>query len=185
MSMTDRPPALDIDAYIDALPSHRLREPQRVPQRYQTWSSYPLLKPYNGFDGVERRRGGQLLQWLEDAGCLVKPAHCEICRRRERLGFHSESYYHCVRSSALCRNCHRALHMRPWHWDAWRRMVDAAAVTGQEWFVLAPRYGIDIAEHLRNRWGWTAANIEMSPVAPLPEAIVAVLPCNLLHHERL
>jgi hypothetical protein len=25
----------------------------------------------------------------------------------------------------------------------------------------------------------------MSPVAPLPEGIAAVLPCNLLHHERL
>lgn len=174
--MTDPQCALDIDAYIDALPSHRLREPHRVPKRYKTWSSLPLLKPYNGFDGTERRRGGQLIQWLEDAGCLVKPAHCDICGRPERLGYHSETYYHATRSPALCRACHRALHMRPWQWQAWRKIVDAAAVTGREWFVLAPRYGIDIAEHLRKQYGWAAANIEKSPVAPVPEAIAALLP---------
>lgn len=174
-------PAFDIDAYIDSLPSHRLREPSRVPSRYQTWN-FPLLKPYNGFDGIERRRGGQLIQWLEDAGCLIKPSHCEICGRRERLGFHSESYYHAGRSSALCRACHKALHFRPWQFDAWRRIVDAVAITGREWFVLAPRYGIDIADHLRSLQGWGAADIERSPISPLPPTIVAMLPGNMLPH---
>lgn len=178
------PPTLDIDAYIDTLPSLRLREPHRVPPRYQTWN-YPLLKVYNGFDGTERRRGGQLIQWLEDAGCLVKPSHCEICGRRERIGFHSESYYHAVRPSALCRACHRALHLRPWQWDAWRRIVEAAAVTGREWFVVAPRYGIDIADHLRSRWGWCAADIERSPIFPLPDALAKLLPGNMLPHDQL
>ncbi len=177
-------PALDIDAYIDALPSHRLREPVRVPTRYQTWN-FPLLKAYNGFDGTERRRGGQLIQWLEDAGCLVKPSVCEICGRRERLSLHSESYYHAVRSSALCRNCHRALHMRPWQWDAWRRIVDAGAVTGREWFVSAPRYGIDIAGHLRRNQGWSAADIERSPISPLPHVIAMLLPGKMLGHPAL
>lgn len=53
----------DCDAFIDALPSHRLREPRNPPTRYHV-SQWPLLKPYNGFSGIERRRGGQLIRWL-------------------------------------------------------------------------------------------------------------------------
>lgn len=177
-------PSLDIGSYIDALPSHRLREPRRVPSRYQT-SNFPLLKAYNGFDGTERRRGGQLIRWLEDAGCLIKPNQCEICGSRERLGFHSESYYHAARSSALCKSCHRALHLRPWQWEAWRRIVDAAAVTGQEWFVLAPRNGIEIADYIRGDLGWLAADIERSPISPLPDTITLLLPDNMLPHPHL
>lgn len=173
--------SFDIDAFIDALPSHRLREPSRIPLFYRE-SRWPLLKPYNGFTGVERRRGGQLIAWLEDAGCLPRPSRCQICHSRERVGAHSECYFHVLRVVPICARCHRALHMRPWQWDAWRRIVDQAAVTGKEWFVLAPRYGIDIAGHLRERWGASVANIERSPITPLPTAIVAVLPGNMLPH---
>lgn len=184
--MTSRP-TLDLDEYIAALPVRPISAPRlRVPKLYRT-SSWPLLKAYNGFSGVERRRGGQLGGWLRAAGCLTLPPICDICGSRGPLGLHSETYYHVARDPALCRSCHRALHLRFWHWDAWRRIVDASSVTGREWFALAPRDrgGTDIAGHLRDKWGWRAADIERSPITHLPDAIAALLPGNMLHHPSL
>ena len=175
---------LDIDAYIDALPSLRLREPRYAPPLY-TEPRWPLLKPYNAFCGIERRRGGQLAGWLLAAGCIAKPKHCDICGSADKVGLHGESYYHVGRYPALCRRCHFALHLRTRQWDAWQRIVDAAAATGREWFVLAPRHGIDLSQHLRDRFGWQAANIERSPISPLPRVIEDLLPSNMLPHPCL
>lgn len=177
-------PASDMDTYIDALPSYRLREPVRPPVRYQTWNT-PLLKPYNGFDGLERRRAAQLIYWLNDAGCLVKPSRCQICGSLHRVQFHSECYYLAMRPTAVCARCHRALHLRPWQWEAWRAIVEANSKTGKEWFVLAPRYGMDMAKHLRDQHGWEAARIERSPIQSLPVAISKVLPSNMMPHPKL
>lgn len=175
---------IDIDAYIDALPSHRLREPRTPPSSYHV-SRWPLLKPYNGFTGIERRRGGQLAIWLLAAGCISRPKRCDICGCRDRVGLHGEVYYDVLRDPALCQRCHRALHRRHFEWDKWRCHIDAASTSGREWFALAPRYGIDIAQHLRDRWGWHAADVERSPISPLPEAIKTRLPKNMLPHPFL
>lgn len=175
---------LDIDAYIDALPSHRLREPCRVPLRYQE-SPWPLLRDYNGFTGEERRRGGQLIGWLQAAGCLSRPKRCDICDGGQRVNFHSESYYHVLRPASLCNSCHMALHKRHFAWDAWRRTVDAFTATGREWWARAPRYGLNIAEHLRLQHGWAAADIAQSPIATLPDAVTELLPSNMLAHPML
>jgi hypothetical protein len=179
--MTDQ---VDIDDYIAALQSHRLRDPLRVPRAYQE-SPWPLLRAYNGFTGIERRRGGQLIGWLQTAGCLPRPSRCDICDTRTKVAFHSESYYHVLRPASLCNACHMALHKRHFAWSAWRKIVDAYAVTGREWWALAPRYGIDIAEHLRARHRWGAADITRSPIAALPDAIIAQLPGNMLAHPML
>lgn len=178
-------PKIDIDEYLAALPVQRLSAPRPdAPTRYGV-TRYPLLKSYNGFSGEERRRGGYLALWLLAAGCVSLPERCDICARREPLQLHNETYYHVGRTPALCRPCHRAIHLRPWQWDAWRGLVDASATTGREWFALAPRYGLDIAQHLRNRWGWGVADIERSPMTPLPEFIASVLPGNMLGHPFL
>jgi len=179
-----RSPALDIDAYVASLPSYRLREPRIVPPLYRE-SRWPLLRSYNGFSGEERRRGGQLIGWLQAAGCLPRPTRCDICGSRERVGSHSETYAHVQRVVSICPACHRALHLRPWQWDAWRRIVDRAAVTGNEWFAVMPRHGIDIAQHLRDRWGPSVMDIERSAIAPLPDAITALLPGNMFPHPHL
>jgi hypothetical protein len=185
MPVTDRTPPFDIDEFLDALPSHRLQAPRPdAPANYQE-SRWPLLKPWNGFTGIERRRGGQLIVWLQAAGCLSVPRQCDICGSRERVGYHSEAYYHVARPPALCRLCHFACHQRHNRWDAWRRIVDASTVTGREWFALAPRHGIDLAQHLRDRWGWHAADIEKSPLLPLPDTISTCLPGNMLAHPSL
>lgn len=174
----------DIDGYLDALPSHRLREPRRVPTLYQE-THWPLLRPFNGFCGIERRRGGQLASWLLAAGCIAKPKHCDICGSRDRVNLHGENYYEVLRDPALCLRCHRSLHRRHFEWDHWRAVVDAAAVTGREWFAIAPRHGLDLAQHLRDKSGWSVADIERSPLCPLPDWITSVLPGNMLKHPHL
>lgn len=185
MRMTDSHSSFDFDAYIAALPRHNLEPPMpNAPRRYQV-SRYPLLRAYNGFTGEERRRGGQLIGWLQAARCLPRPSRCDICGRTGRTAYHSEHYYSACHPVMICNGCHMAIHRRQFAWDQWRRIVDGAATTGREWFVLIPRHGIDVAQHLRDRWGWAAADLERSPVCPLADAIVAALPDNMLSHPAL
>ena len=75
--------------------------------------------------------------------------------------------------------------MRFYRHYEWRKLVDASAVTGGEWFALIPPNSIDIAQHLRDRWGWSVADLERSPLCPLPDAISTALPNNLLPHPAL
>lgn len=185
MHMIDRQSSFDIDAYIEALPRHALGPPRpNPPTRYQV-SRYPLLRAYCGFSGVERRRGGQLASWLLAAGCLTLASQCDICGSRGPLAMHGEVYYDVSRDPTICRTCHKAIHMRFYRWDDWRRIVDASAVTGKEWFTRIPRHGFDMAQHLRDRWGWAAADLERSPICPLPDGIAEVLPSNMLPHPSL
>ena len=176
---------VDRDEYLAALPTRQLSPPRPdAPKLYQV-SRWPLLQPFHGFSGVERRRGGQLAGWLLAAGCISMPTRCDICSSRGPLGLHGEVYYDVTRDPALCRPCHRALHLRPYQWQAWRNLVDGSATTGREWFALAPMHGLDLAQHLREKFGWDVADIERSPLSPLPAAINALLPGNMLQHPEL
>jgi hypothetical protein len=178
-------PEVDIDEYLAALPVRQLGAPRPgSPNHYQV-SRWPLLKPFNGFSGLERRRGGQLAIWLLAAGCIALPSRCDICTGRGPLALHGDNYYDATRDPALCAPCHRALHLRPYQWNAWRRIVDASVITGREWFALAPRHGLDLAQHLREKFGWRVADIERSPLSPLPDAIAVALPNNMLSHPHL
>lgn len=183
--MTDRQPQFDYDGYLDALPRQILGPPRLdAPTRYPV-SRYPVLKPFNGFSGIERRRGGHLAGWLVTAGCMTLASKCDICESRGPLALHGDNYYDVASDPTLCRSCHKSIHMRFYRWDDWRRLVDASAVTGSEWFALIPRHGLDIAQHLRNRWGWRAADLERSPLCQLPDTIIASLPGNMLPHPAL
>lgn len=176
---------VDLDEYLAALPSRQLSAPRRKPPALYQVSRWPLLKPFNGFSGIERRRGGQLGTWLLAAGCITLPERCEICAGPGPLGLHGESYYDVGRDAALCRPCHRSLHLRPYQWTAWRKRVEASAVTGREWFALAPPHGLDLAGHLRRKFGLQVANIERSPLLPLPDQIAVLLPGNMLPHPEV
>ena len=177
--------SVDLDEYLAALPARQLTAPRSyAPKLYQV-SRWPLLKDFNGFTGVERRRGGQLAGWLLAAGCITMPTLCEVCGSRGPLSLHGECYYDVTRDPALCRSCHRALHLRPYHWKAWREIVEASANTGREWFALAPMHGLDLAQHLLGQFGWGVADIERSPLMPLPDFIAGRLPGNMLQHPHL
>ena len=185
MRMTDGHSRFDVDAYLDALPRHRLASPRPdAPTHYQV-SRYPLLKSFNGFTGIERRRGGQLAGWLMVAGCLTLPLQCDICGSRGPLALHGDNYYDVTRDPTLCRPCHRLIHLRFYRWNDWEKLVSASSITGSEWFTLIPRHAVDIAQHLRNRWGWGPADLERSPLCPLPGPIAAALPNNMLQHPGL
>lgn len=175
----------DLDKYLAALPTRLIGAPRRCPPELYKVSRWPLLKSFNGFSGIERRRGGQLAEWLLAAGCIAMPERCDICTSPGPLGLHGESYYDVSRDPALCRRCRRALHLRPYQWKAWEEIVNASAKTGREWFALARRQGLDLAQHLRDKLGWRAADIERSPLLPLPDKIVALLPRNMLQHPYL
>ena len=183
--MTDRQPPFDYDAYLDALPRHVLGPPRPDAPSCYPVTRRPLLKSFDGFSGLERRRGGYLALWLVAAGCMTLASQCDICGSRGPRGLHGENYYDVSRDPTLCRACHRAIHLRFYRWDDWQRIVDTSAVTGSEWFALIPRYGIDLAQHLRKRWGWHAADLERSPLCPLPDAITQALPDNMLPHPAL
>lgn len=176
---------VDPDEYLAALPTLRLCAPTRTPPVKYEVSRWPLLKPFHGFSGIERRRGGQLAGWLLAAGCIAMPERCDICASTGPLALHGENYFDVSRDPALCRPCHRSLHLRPYQWGAWQRIVDAASITGREWFALAPRNGLDLADHLRKKFGSQVADIERSPLLPLPDAIAVRLPGNMLHHPDL
>jgi len=90
-----------------------------------------------------------------------------------------------TRDPTICRPCHRLIHLRFYRWNDWRKLVDASAVTGNVWFAMIPPQAVDVAQHLRDRWGWRAADLERSPICPLPDAIVAALPDNMLLHPAL
>ena len=173
---------VDLDEYLAALPTRELSPPRPYAPRLYQVSRWPLLKSFNGFTGVERRRGGQLAGWLLATGCIAMPTRCDICGSRGPLSLHGENYYDATRDPALCRPCHRALHMRPYQWRVWRDIVDASATTGREWCALAPVHGLDLAQHLRQRFGRKVVDIERSPLSPLPEAIMSTLPNNMWKH---
>lgn len=178
-------PTVDPEEYLASLPYRPLFAPSLFPPSHYQVSRWPLLRPYNGFTGIERRRGGQLATWLLAAGCMALPEQCDVCARPGPLGLHGENYYDPTRDPALCRRCHKALHMRSFQWEAWRSIVDASAVTGREWFALAPPRGLDLAQHLRGKFGWRVADIERSPISSLPDAIASRLPGNMLPHPSV
>lgn len=172
---------IDIDAYIASLPVRELRPPRPdAPTRFLRWR-WPLSKPFNGFSGVERVRGWQLSVWLERAGSLTRPTQCDICGSEDRVAFHSETYFHVGRAPALCSRCHRALHRRQIEWREWRAIVEPVVLTGREWFALAPRYGLDIAAHLRAQWGRQVADLLCSPFWQRP----IIVPDDLMPHPDL
>jgi hypothetical protein len=182
--MTGRPIG-DVDEYLAALPTRPLATPRHRPPKLYQVSGWPLLKSFNGFSGIERRRGGQLATWLLAAGCIAMPDQCDICASPGPLNLHGENYYDVSRDPALCGRCHRALHLRPYQWSAWEKIVHASAKTGREWFALAPRHGLDLGYHFRAKLGWQAADIEHSPLLPIPDVIAVLLPSNMLPHPYL
>lgn len=182
--MIAAPSSADLDCFLDALPSYRLAAPRNPPARFPEWR-WPLSKAYQGFSPVERVRGWQMSRWLQGAGSLPYPRRCDVCRGGDHVAFHSASYYHIGRAPALCRACHRAIHLCHARPQEWTGIVHANARIGSEWFVLLPAPSVDLAAHLRSRLGWSAADLVASPISPLPEAVADCLPFNMTQHPRL
>jgi len=74
------------------------------------------------------------------------------------LRLHSENYYS-WEPYTLTHSIHMALHNRFRHPDAWRRIVERHALTGDEWFVSLSLEPVDLAGALRAEHGQQIADI--------------------------
>ena len=134
-----------------------------------TWGE---LKPYNGFTGTERVRGWQLVHFLADNGWATNGATCCISGQTDRIQLHLESYYHWGAYS-ISRSLHLALHRRFRQPDAWQRVVDQYASTGEEWYSRLSMVPVDLAGELRASCGPEITDIFAR--APIPEGVVVPL----------
>jgi hypothetical protein len=64
-------------------------------------------------------------------------------------------------------------------------LVDRHSKTGEEWFGLLLREPVDLAGHLRRKWGWQAADLLKSPLSPLEPSIRDAFPGNLIAHPMV
>lgn len=136
--------------------------------------SWKTLPTYNGFMHLERVRGWQLIMFLIDNGWAERGATCSISGDTTMLRLHSESYYS-WEPYTLNHSLHMALHNRFRQPDAWRRIVDRYAGTGEEWFARLSLVPVDLAGELRAKHGQEIADIFAR--VPLPEGV------TVPHHQ--
>jgi hypothetical protein len=129
------------------------------------WGELPT---YNGFKHVERVRGWQLIMWRIDNGWAARSNVCCISGDTKMPRLHSETYYS-WEPYTLNHSIHMALHQRFNKPDAWRRIVDQYAVTGEEWFTRLSLVPVDLAGELRATHGPEIADIFAR--VPLPEGV--------------
>ncbi|CAN7506257.1 hypothetical protein [Neorhizobium sp. LjRoot104] len=135
------------------------------------WGNLP---EYNGYVHAERVRGWQLMHFFIDNGWAARGAICCISGKTERLQLHSEDYYD-WRPYTISQSVHLLLHRRFRQPDAWRRIVDEYAITGEEWFARLPMVPVDLAGALRAKHGPQIADIFTR--APIPERT------SIPHHQ--
>ena len=137
------------------LADHPFRLHSSMRLRQWKWKDLPT---YNGFVHAERVRGWQLVNLLVELGQIDKPRQCAISGATEGLGFHSECYFSWS-PHVVCQPIHMALHRRFKKPDAWRRIVDQHAKTGEEWFATLSAEPVDLAAQLRKEHGEGIADI--------------------------
>lgn len=160
---------------LQALPVRTVHEPSRDPLtiQFRRRDTHPLRQVYNGFTGIERRRGSILYEWLIAAGILEKPQMCDVCGDARSVRYHSENYYNPFNNPALCWPCHSAIHLRFRNWDHWCSRLPLRR-TGREWFCLLPRTreeAATVAPTVRLIFGDAAKNVFVSPCFHLPAAL--------------
>ncbi|TIR25973.1 MAG: hypothetical protein E5X34_07340 [Mesorhizobium sp.] len=131
-----------------------LFEPTGLPE----WK-WPRMPLYNGFTHEERVRGWQLIHHFIASGWLAKPERCSISGSTENLQMHCEDYYSPWSPYPISRQIHMTLHRRFREPDAWKRIVERYAVTGEEWFYVLAMEPIDLAATLRAQYGAQIADV--------------------------
>jgi hypothetical protein len=148
------------------------------PLRPWRWATLPS---YNGFTHEERVRGGQLIWWFLDNGWMARATRCSISGSTERIQYHCENYYAPWEPIPLSQTVHFALHKRFRQPDAWRRIVDAYAISGDEWFCRLAMEPVDLASELRAKLGDEVRAMFLR--APLPAG--GTLPAEIKEAERV
>lgn len=138
-----------------------------------------VLPTYNGFTHIDRVRGWQLVSWFIDSGWMPKASVCAISGSVERVGYHSENYYG-LTPYPLNQSVHFALHQRFKRPDAWKRIVERHAGTGDEWFAKLAMSPIDLAAELRAAHGDQIADVfARAPITP-----GTVVPWDQIHSPQ-
>ena len=96
---------------------------------------------YNGWNGDERLAVLPILRAAIAAGELASPTTCSIClvagtpdrRAESAVWFHDEDYANPMGAYAICRRCHRLLHLRFHDPDTWTAHA-ALHARGGAWF---------------------------------------------------
>ena len=95
------------------------------------------LGPYNGFSGDQRLLADRKIKIAIDLRLIPKAKTCSVCGTKEgRIDYHNEDYEHALRTVAICKDCHFALHNRhrsPGWAARWEKRVKAHG-DGTKWF---------------------------------------------------
>lgn len=145
--------AYDPERLLQALPFRPVTPGTGLLEGYQppTWRG-PLLKPYNGFSGLQRVRTWELGSWLRRRKKLFLGNACDLCGHDRRLGGHSENYADVERALTLCSGCHLTIHLRFKQPVRWRKALDRLS-TVPDWATALPSEPFDLAGWLALR-GW-------------------------------
>lgn len=155
----------DPERLLQALPHRPVTPGADVLEGYEppTWRG-ALLKPYNGFSGLQRLRTWELGSWLRRRGKLFLGKACDFCGHDQRLGGHSENYADVERALTLCSGCHLTIHLRFKQPVRWRRALERLP-TVPTWATALPSEPFDLS-------GWLAHNgHELDPLARLRERL--------------
>lgn len=116
---------------------------------------YKLLRPYNGFTGIERIRGWQLTRWAINVGILRQPSICSISGEvgdYNVIQYHNENYYDPLAPRQIHKMLHRTLHQRFRNPDKWQMVVDRYIANSEDpWFAELPEQEPDLASALRRQ----------------------------------
>lgn len=147
---------------------------------------WPVVRDYNGFSGIERIRGWQIVRWLQLAGMRPHAKDCQCLLTGETSDIsgsgkypdpivdHSENYYSPWENQyTLKRSAHFKLHNRfkyPEEWRTYRdRNVNVFDKDKQKWLFKLSTEEIDYADILRDRYGQNTDNMMERFLAWLPK----------------
>lgn len=134
----------DVQRLLRALPFRPISAAGNLLEGYEppVWR-YPILGPYNGFNGEQRVRTWQLGTWLRRRGLLTLAPACDLCGRSARLGRHSENYADVQRALTICGGCHLVLHRRFRQPSRWRKTLELLPQV-PEWAIALSPTPIDL-----------------------------------------
>lgn len=111
-------------------------------------SRYPLLRPYNGATGQERRDNGNRYIIGRELGLIPWGKFCSICCSTRFVGAHNENYFRPCSAMPICRSCHRLIHRRFYDPSPWLARAHEHAYEGA-WFTI-----ISLTELSRDQSLW-------------------------------
>lgn len=146
--------------------------------------TFKILRDYNGFSGIERIRGWQLIKWLEMVGMKDRASdqRCQVTGLytkdspggRDPVVYHSENYYApWEQNYYLLRSVHFKLHNRFKSPEEWKNYLvkdlQVWDASKQKWLFKLPAEEVDFADILRDRYGQTTDNMMERFLAWLPK----------------